>query len=274
MGNTVCSTNINLAWTASEVCKYYSQLQLEKIEHRAMARGIFSTVSGSQLTVRESWDPACLQVLSIVLPWPTSQTHSKPEPETEALLFLFRSPRWANIFLYPNWLCCQNQQGGTQTRAQLLTPPRSWMPQSRRPAGMYCCSFPIPMLDLTPHGNPAMRAEHISFARDSTLTHNLKSRRLTGFDMVQENHCSHLARQENCKSIPVGVSLLPQLSKKHWWGKSRAKQQELQQLPMASCFLRKDDAEEPLGLKWWGEGQSMMQPNRPCCIFCPFKFHL
>lgn len=165
MGNTVCSTNINLAWTASEVCKYYSQLQLE-IKHRAMAKGIFSTASGSQLTAWESWDLACLQVLSTVLPSPTSQTHSKPEPETEALLFLFRSPRWANIFLYPNWLPCQNQQGGMQTWAQLLTPPRSWMPQLQGTAGMYCCSFPIPMLDLTPHGNPAMRAEHIGFAQN------------------------------------------------------------------------------------------------------------
>lgn len=165
MGNTVCSTNINLAWTASEVCKYYSQLQLE-IKHRATAKGIFSTASGSQLTAWESWDLACLQVLSTVLPSTTSQTHSKPEPETEALLFLFRSPRWANIFLYPNWLPCQNQQGGMQTWAQLLTPPRSWMPQLQGPTGMYCCSFPIPMLDLTPHGNPAMRAEHIGFAQN------------------------------------------------------------------------------------------------------------
>lgn len=110
--------------------------------------------------------------------------------------------------------------------------------------------------------------------RDKTLTHNVESRSLLVLTWSKKSYRSHLVQQEELQTNPHWVSLLPQLSKKHWWGKSRAKQQERQQLPMASCFLKKDNAEEPLGLNWWGQGQSMMKPNRPCCIFCLFKFGL
>jgi len=50
---------------------------------------------------------------------------------------------------------------------------------------------------------------------DRTLTHNLASRRLSGFDMLQEKPPQPFSQPRGTANTPGWVSLLPQLPKKH-----------------------------------------------------------
>lgn len=98
-------------------------------------------------------------------------------------------------FLYPNWLCCHNQQGGVQARVHPVAPPRSWFPNHE------AWLERTAVLPYT-HARAASPWKHIGecqahrfypeagvgleTTRDRTLTHNLETRKLSGFDMVQE----------------------------------------------------------------------------------------
>ena len=114
-------------------------------------------------------------------------------------------------FLYPDWLRCQNQQGGVQTWVHPVAPPRSRLSQPRGLAGRYCHSFPTAMLELPPHGHSA-RGEHIGFAQKQGVAWRqpqtgpwLTTWQAGGSVVLtcfKKSHRSHLANQEELQ-IPL-----------------------------------------------------------------------
>lgn len=137
-------------------------------EHRGTARGIFSSASGSQLAARESWNLACLQVLSVALPRPT---FSRPAPDhSQTSLF---SP------------------GGPEEQ-----------------------TFSVSWLVILPN----------STRQSCRLGYTVQHLPGPGFDMVWEKPPQPLNQARGTATDPCWA---PLLSKKHWWCKSREKQQEL-----------------------------------------------
>lgn len=195
-----------------------------------------------------------------------------PDEQTFPVSWLVTLPTWTR------WC--------VQAWVHPMAPPRSWLSQPRGPAGTYCHSFAIPVLELPPHGNPAVAAKHASFAQKCGVAWRqpetgpwLTTWKAEGGPLLltwsKKSHRSLLARQEELQTDPCWVLLLPQLSKKHWWVKSRAKQQGLQQLPVPSCyFFEEGQCWRTPGAQLMRTGQGMTKPNGPRCVFCLFKFHL